>query len=110
MIATMPAIKHKPVLLQEAVAGLAVHPGGRYIDATVGEGGHAAAILEGCLPEGKLLGLDAPVKLSDPKGDPLKLQVSIIELAEMMNGHGPAGASVGAGDGPPALPVGRSSS
>ena len=58
----------------------------------------------------KLLGLDAPVKLSDPKGDPLKLQVSILELAEMMNGHGPTRASVGAGDGPPALPVGRSSS
>jgi len=51
--------KHIPVLLDEALAGLAVQPGGRYIDATVGAGGHAAAILLHSAPDGKLLGLDA---------------------------------------------------
>lgn len=36
---------HKPVLLREVLDILQVKPGGRYIDATCGEGGHAAAIL-----------------------------------------------------------------
>jgi len=50
---------HIPVLLSEVVEGLAVKPGGRYIDCTVGGGGHAAAILEQSSPGGQLLGIDA---------------------------------------------------
>ena len=50
---------HIPVLLQETVQALAVQPGGRYIDCTVGGGGHAAAILEHSSPGGQLLGIDA---------------------------------------------------
>jgi len=38
---------------------LAVQPGGRYIDCTLGAGGHAAAILEHSSPGGQLLGIDA---------------------------------------------------
>ena len=38
--------------------GLAVHPGGSYIDATVGLGGHSAAIIEAASPGGRLLGID----------------------------------------------------
>jgi len=55
----MPADTHIPVLLQETIEALAVQPGGRYIDCTVGAGGHAAAILEHCSPGGQLLGIDA---------------------------------------------------
>ncbi|GAB4464219.1 MAG: 16S rRNA (cytosine(1402)-N(4))-methyltransferase RsmH [Anaerolineales bacterium] len=33
-------------------------PGGRYVDGTLGAGGHARGILEACAPDGQLLGLD----------------------------------------------------
>jgi 16S rRNA (cytosine1402-N4)-methyltransferase len=56
------ALSHVPVLLEESIALLQVQPGGRYIDCTVGAGGHAAAILERSSPGGQLLGIDA-----DPK-------------------------------------------
>ena len=49
---------HIPVLLDEVIAALQVQPGGRYIDCTVGEGGHASAILENSSPGGQLLGID----------------------------------------------------
>ena len=54
MSQTMPAI-HIPVLLNEAIDALRVEPGGRYIDCTVGEGGHTAAVLE---RGGRVLGID----------------------------------------------------
>jgi len=50
---------HTPVLLQETIEALAVQPGGRYIDCTLGTGGHAAAILDRSSPGGQLLGIDA---------------------------------------------------
>jgi len=55
----MSPISHVPVLVREVIEALAVQPGGRYIDCTVGAGGHAAAILEHSLPGGQLLGIDA---------------------------------------------------
>ncbi|MDP2916661.1 MAG: 16S rRNA (cytosine(1402)-N(4))-methyltransferase RsmH [Dehalococcoidia bacterium] len=50
---------HIPVLSKEVIEYLAVQPGGRYIDCTLGGGGHAAAILEHSSPGGQLLGIDA---------------------------------------------------
>ncbi|MDE2150141.1 MAG: 16S rRNA (cytosine(1402)-N(4))-methyltransferase RsmH [Gammaproteobacteria bacterium] len=41
---------HRPVLLTEALAGLAVRPGATVVDATFGRGGHARALLA-CLQE-----------------------------------------------------------
>jgi 16S rRNA (cytosine1402-N4)-methyltransferase len=50
---------HVPVLLDEVMAALQPRPGGRFVDCTVGLGGHAAAILEEISPSGRLLGIDA---------------------------------------------------
>jgi len=50
---------HDPVLLTETITGLGVRPDGVYVDGTLGDGGHAAAILEASAPRGRLLGLDA---------------------------------------------------
>jgi 16S rRNA (cytosine1402-N4)-methyltransferase len=61
---------HIPVLVKETVEALAVQPGGRYIDCTLGGGGHAAAILEQSSPGGQLLGIDADpeaIKIADEK-------------------------------------------
>ena len=49
---------HIPVLLEEAVAALAVKPAGVYVDATFGRGGHARAILGRLGPAGRLVGID----------------------------------------------------
>ncbi|MCY4455829.1 MAG: 16S rRNA (cytosine(1402)-N(4))-methyltransferase RsmH [Chloroflexi bacterium] len=50
--------RHDPVMVAEVLDGLDVRPGGRYIDATVGLGGHAEAILGAAQPDGALLGID----------------------------------------------------
>ncbi|MDP1714537.1 MAG: 16S rRNA (cytosine(1402)-N(4))-methyltransferase RsmH [Anaerolineales bacterium] len=51
-------MSHKPVLYQEIIHALQPHSGGRYVDGTLGAGGHARGILEACAPDGLLLGLD----------------------------------------------------
>lgn len=53
---------HKSVLLAEVVELLDLKRGGSYIDATLGGGGHATAILNGIGPEGRLLGIDRDVE------------------------------------------------
>jgi len=56
---------HRPVLYQEVLQALQPRSGGRYIDGTVGAGGHASGILEASDPDGLLLGLDVdPVALT----------------------------------------------
>ena len=49
---------HRTVLAAEAVAGLSVAPGGIYVDATFGGGGHSRAVVEQLHPPGRLLALD----------------------------------------------------
>jgi 16S rRNA (cytosine1402-N4)-methyltransferase len=51
------AASHTPVLAEEAVRWLRVEPGGTYLDATVGLGGHAEEIAKR-LTTGRLIGLD----------------------------------------------------
>ncbi|TMH61971.1 MAG: 16S rRNA (cytosine(1402)-N(4))-methyltransferase RsmH [Betaproteobacteria bacterium] len=54
----MPDGSHVPVLLEEAVAALAIKDNGTYVDATFGRGGHSGKILERLGPRGRLLALD----------------------------------------------------
>src|SRR5262245_59938520 len=49
---------HQPVLYKEIIHALQPHDGGRYVDGTLGAGGHARGILEASVPDGQLLGLD----------------------------------------------------
>jgi 16S rRNA (cytosine1402-N4)-methyltransferase len=64
---------HLPVLLDEVIAALRPRAGGRYIDGTLGGGGHAEAILKATGLTGQLLGLDV---------DPSTLQDARRRLAE----------------------------
>ncbi len=70
---TMGEIIHEPVMLNEAMEYLDPRPGGCYIDATVGSGGHALRILELSAPDGKLVAFDK---------DKQALQISEQRLAE----------------------------
>ena len=45
-------------MVAEVVAALRLEPGGRYVDGTIGGGGHAAAILAASSPSGWLYGCD----------------------------------------------------
>jgi len=51
-------VHHQPVLLQETLHWLGAKPGGLIVDGTLGDGGHAEAILERTAPDGRLVGLD----------------------------------------------------
>jgi 16S rRNA (cytosine1402-N4)-methyltransferase len=50
--------EHKPVLVDEVIAALAVRPGGLYVDATFGRGGHSARILSALDHDGRLIAID----------------------------------------------------
>lgn len=63
---------HVAVLFESVIKHLAPRDGGRYIDATLGAGGHAAGILAASAPTGCLLGLDA---------DPAALAIASSNLA-----------------------------
>ncbi len=73
MTLTMPLPTHTPALLNEVVEALQVKPGKRYVDCTLGLGGHARAILEKSLPDGQLLGIDA---------DPEAIRVATTKLTQ----------------------------
>ncbi|MFX4301977.1 16S rRNA (cytosine(1402)-N(4))-methyltransferase RsmH [Alicyclobacillus tolerans] len=49
---------HETVLLEETVGALHPRAGGRYIDCTVGGGGHTERLLQLTQPDGQVLGLD----------------------------------------------------
>lgn len=52
------ALAHTPVLLKEALDYLRPAPGQTVVDATLGGGGHAAALVRAIAPNGRLVGVD----------------------------------------------------
>jgi 16S rRNA (cytosine1402-N4)-methyltransferase len=73
-----PAGTHIPILVQESMEALALAPGHRGVDATLGYGGHALEILRRIAPGGRLIGLDL---------DPIEMPKTAARLAAQ--GHGP---------------------
>lgn len=53
---------HKPVLIKEVLQYLDPKPDENFIDATIGQAGHAVAILERTKPIGQVLGIDADLR------------------------------------------------
>jgi len=88
--------QHIPVLYQAVLEALSPRPGGRYVDATVGSGGHAAGILERSAPDGRLLGLDLDPQALEVAGRRLSpfgervvlLRADYAGLAEVARRHG----------------------
>ncbi len=52
------AFAHRPVLLEETLAALALRPDGIYVDGTFGRGGHARAMLARLGPQARLIAID----------------------------------------------------
>jgi 16S rRNA (cytosine1402-N4)-methyltransferase len=72
------SLSHRPVLLEEALAGLGLPPSatssGTYVDLTFGRGGHSRGILARLGPAGRLVALDrdpeavaAAASIADPR-------------------------------------------
>lgn len=49
---------HVPAMVREVIDVFSPNPGGRYIDLTLGDGGHAEAVLKATGSQGKLLGIE----------------------------------------------------
>ncbi len=64
---------HTPVLYHRVLHALKPSAGGRYIDGTIGAGGHSFGILEASSPDGQVLGIDL---------DPTALELAQDRLAE----------------------------
>ena len=77
--------RHVPVLLDEVVKFLNVQPGGVYVDATLGLGGHSAAILRRLGPAGRLICFDR---------DPAAMELGRARLEEVQREIGAEAAVI----------------
>ncbi len=86
--------RHKAVLLQEAIDGLAIVADGIYVDGTFGRGGHSAAIMEKLEKQGRLIAIDKDSDaiavarqqfLQEPRCQ--VVQASFAELANVARQH-----------------------
>jgi 16S rRNA (cytosine1402-N4)-methyltransferase len=109
----VPTFIHKPVMLAEVLEALRPHPTGRYVDGTVGGGGHAAAILEASSPNGWLSGCDrdgaaldaARVRLARFEGRFELRRANFSELTEWIAGDSCDGVLLDLGVSSPQLDV-----
>lgn len=91
---------HVSILVREAIDFLRPAPGGRYVDGTLGGGGHSEAILAASSPDGQVLGLDRDDEAITAARHRLKLfggrsilrQTSFSDLREVLAEIGWVGA------------------
>jgi len=91
--------RHTPVLAEQVIQFLNPRPGGFFIDATVGAGGHSRAILELTAPDGKLLAIDQDESALTQAGQGLAVfgprvvyvHANFREVAEVAAVHGFSG-------------------
>src|SRR5213592_5042800 len=91
--------RHTPVLAEQVIQFLNPRPGGFFIDATVGAGGHSRAILELTAPDGKLLAIDQDESALTQAGQELAVfgprvvyvHANFREVAEVAAVHGFSG-------------------
>jgi len=89
-------VPHEPVLYHEIIHFLRPHSGGRYVDCTLGSGGHARGILEASHPAGQLLGMDVDPsalamakKYLEPFSERIKLlRASYVTLSQQIEALG----------------------
>lgn len=89
-------VPHEPVLYHEIIHYLRPHSGGRYVDCTLGSGGHAWGILEASHPTGQLLGMDVDPsalamagKYLEPFSERIKLlRASYVTLSQQIKAQG----------------------
>jgi 16S rRNA (cytosine1402-N4)-methyltransferase len=72
---------HETVLKTETVEAVLPHDGGRYIDCTVGGGGHSRLLLERSAPTGRLLGLDQDPQALDHAQNSLRQYLDRVDFA-----------------------------
>ncbi len=83
-------------MLQETIDSLDVQPGGTYLDATLGGGGHAAEIMRRAGPDVRLLGIDRDAEaitratkyLSQFPGSVTYAQGNHADLGQLADAHG----------------------
>ena len=71
------AMRHQPVLWDEAVDALQPQPGGRYADGTFGGGGHTQLLLARSAPGGRVIAFDLD-RDAIARGEALKLGDSLV--------------------------------
>jgi len=84
---------HISVLLDEAISGLAIKPGGIYIDCTFGRGGHSGLILSKLSEDGRLIAIDrdpTAIEAAKKYADDPRFTIEhcgFAELLEVANKH-----------------------
>lgn len=87
---------HEPVMVEEVIQLLSPRGGGVYVDATIGAGGHGAAILESSAPDGYLIGIDrdreilelAAAALDGYRGRFTLVHANFSTVADVLREHG----------------------